>query len=418
MVRMHRFGRLVGALGAFAGPALFASPVDGADHWRQWGGPTSDFKIDSPPLAETWGKDGPKRIWDRELGAGYSAIAYDDGLLFTMVRRGGDEVVIALDAATGKTRWEHNYPAPIHDKAYKEYGIGPRAMPTVAGDRVLSVGINGTLLCLDKRTGRPIWSKELVTKMGGTRLGFGSSASPITYKDTAICVVGGKGQALTAFDIQSGSVRWKALDFGASYATPLLIELGGKPQLVAFMGKEVIGVDPENGKLAWRIAHENQWQTNCTTPVWGDDGRLFVTTEQFGSRLLRLSRQGSETKVEPVWHKRKPSVQYQNAIRLGDTIYAACGTRVAPFTAINLGTGEVKWQSRAFAKPVCLYADGKFILLGEDGKLGLAKATDAGLDVLASFQLLGARSWAVPTLVGTRLYVRDQKRIMALELGK
>ncbi|MCH7872674.1 MAG: PQQ-like beta-propeller repeat protein [Planctomycetes bacterium] len=388
------------------------------DHWRQWGGPNADFKIDSPPLADTWPESGPPLLWQRDLGDGYSSIASDDGLLYTLYRKDDSEIVVALDAETGETKWTHKYEAKLPEKLYKDFGVGPRAMPMISEGRLYTVGINGTLLCLDKRSGKVIWSHELIRKLGGTPLSFGYSASPIAYKNTIIMEVGGKGQALVAFNAEDGAVVWKALDFMSSHATPLLIKVGGRDQLVCMMGEEVIGVDPNDGSLQWQVPQKNRWSINCTAAVWGPDNQLFASTEEFGSQMIKLTQDGGKTTASQTWFKRNPQVQYQNIIRLGDTLYGAAGIRVAPLTAIDAKTGEVRWRSREFKKPMVLHADGKLIVLGEDGTLGLAKVSPGGVEILAKHKLLQKRAWAVPTLVGTNLYVRDQKTVMAIELGR
>ena len=398
--------------------SLWMAEASAADRWHRWGGPTADFKVDASGLADKWPDTGPPKIWSRTLGDGYSAIAYDDGRLFTLYRKDEREIVVALDAATGKNAWSHSYSAPLSKEYITEFGVGPRAMPLIVGDRIYTVGINGTFHCFDKKSGKVLWSHELVKDLGGTLTKFGYSSTPIAYKNTIVLPVGGKGHALVAFDAKSGSVVWMNLDFDNSHATPVLIDLDGEDQLVAFMAKEVIGVDPSNGNLKWRVEHENRWHTNCSTPVWGPDNLLFVTTEEFGSRVIKLDRDGDKTNAQEVWFKRNPQVVFSNVIRIGDYLYGCCGIKTAPLTAFSVKTGEVAWKVRDFNKAMCLYADGKFIILDEDGHLGLATLTPQGAEVHSKFELFEKNAWTVPTLIGTKLFARDRKTIVALELGK
>lgn len=404
---------------AIVGVCFTAGQAHGTDAegWRQWGGPRADFKVEAVDLADSWPEDGPPQVWKRELGDGYSALAFDEGNLYTLYRKETNEVAVCLDAATGKTHWEHTYAAPIPEKFYKEFGTGPRSMPLVLGPRVYTVGVNGKLFCFDKTKGKVLWEKDLVEGMGGSKLGFGYANTPVPYGETIILPIGGEGHSIVALDQKTGSVVWKNQDFKNSYATPALIQVGGEDQLVAFMATHVIGVSPSDGTLKWSAPLENQWGTNCTTPVFGPDNLLFVTTEQTGSKLLRLDVKDGETEVKEVWFERKPQVVFTNAVRIDNHIYGAFGVKTAPFAALDLETGGFAWRNRSFNKASSVYADGKLILLDENGVLGLATPSPEGLEVHSKCQLFEKNSWTVPTLVGTKLYARDRKTLVALELG-
>ena len=121
--------------------------------WPQWGGPHGDFKSDAKGLAASWPSTGPRKLWSRPLGEGYSAISVDGGTLYTMYRAGSDEIVVAADAATGKTIWEYRYDARFRPGMGMENGSGPHATPLVTDNGVYAIGILGNLLCLDSRPG-------------------------------------------------------------------------------------------------------------------------------------------------------------------------------------------------------------------------------------------------------------------------
>src|SRR5690242_10462442 len=184
-----------------------------AQDWAQWGGPHRDFKSDAKGLAASWPDTGPRRVWQRELGEGYSAIAVERGVLFTMYRKGQNEVVIALDAATGKTIWEYGYAAPFSPEYDMTNGPGPHATPLVTGNFVFSSGATGKLHCLDKKSGKVLWSHDLITEFHGTLRVNGYSCSPIAYKDKVVMMVGGPSSSLVAFNRKDGSVAWKKHDF-------------------------------------------------------------------------------------------------------------------------------------------------------------------------------------------------------------
>lgn len=391
-----------------------------ASDWPQWGGPNRDFKSNVTGLAARWPSNGPPRLWSRQLGEGHSAIVAEGGRLFTMYRNGEREFIIALDAKTGRTWWDYAYAAPFPPKMDVSYGAGPHATPLVMGEFVYAVGATAKLFCLDKLTGKLIWSYDLWRDFGGSFIGVGYSSSPLAYRNTIIVQVGGIGRALMAFERASGKPVWQSQSFRNSSSSPIIINVDGQEQLVAFMHDEIVGLDPGGGALYWRHPISAQWNFhfNISTPIWGAGNLLFAAAAYgIGGRVLRLSRRGGKTIVQELWQSERTRVHKENAIRLGDVIYASTG-HLGPafFTAIDVQTGKVLWQDRRFSHASFLYADGKFIILDEDGALGLATPQATGLDVHAKVTLLNGTSWTVPTLVGTTLYVRDRRNIMALRL--
>jgi outer membrane protein assembly factor BamB len=421
---------------ARAGTALLllAAAPGSLPGWTQWGGPTRNFKAPSTGLAARWPEDGPRQLWTRALGDGYSAIVVDDGTLYTMYRplkgflatmvgkvMGGEEpeVVAALDAATGRTLWEHVYPAPLLPQMGMEYGPGPHSTPLVLEGLVYAVGVTGKLHALDKKTGRVVWSHDLWREMGGTRQGRGYACSPIAYGSNIILTLGGPGQGVAAFDQKTGRLAWKNGNFEPSPSSPLLIDVDGQEQLVLFHASGVAGLDPKSGTTYWNHAHPTSYGLNISTPLWGEGNLLFVSSAyNGGSRVLELRQAAGQTAVKELWYSNRMRLHIGNAMRLGDLVLGASGDfGPAIFTAVNVRTGQAAWQERGLARASSVHADGKLILLDEDGVLALARPDAQGLHIQSKAQVLSNRSWTIPTLVGTKLYLRDRVNIKALELG-
>jgi outer membrane protein assembly factor BamB len=404
-----------------------------AGEWRQWGGPHRNFHSDAVGLAESWPDGGPAQIWSRPLGLGHSAIVFDDGRLFTMYRPGAEvsrsgpwvseEVVIAMDAATGKTLWEHKYPSRPENFSY---GAGPHATPIVVGDRLFTSGTNKQIHAFDKRSGRVLWSVDLVKQHGAPptlirpAVKAGYACSLLAYDDTLICQVGGAGQAVMALRQSDGSVAWKSGDFLTAEAAPLLISVDGQEQVVIFGGQSVNGLDPRNGRILWSHAHDTNGDMNNSTPIWGPENTLVVSSAyDQGTRALRLRREGDTTRVEELWFTNRLRLMFANALLIDGFLYGATGDFGPAFlTAIDVATGRQAWQERGFGRSSFLYADGKVILLDEDGDLALTRVSPKGLTVLSQAHILDSVSWTAPTLAGTTLYVRDRQKIIALSLGK
>ena len=392
----------------------FAQTTD----WAQWGGPGRNFKSATTGLATSWPESGPRKLWSRPLGDGYSSIAVASGKLYTMYRKGEQEVVIALDAATGKTLWEYAYDAPFWKEQDMSNGPGPHATPLVTGEYVFTTGTTGKLHALHKQSGKLLWSHDLFKEYNGTVRPNGYSCSPIAYKNTVIVMVGGAGHALMAFNQKDGAVVWQKHDFKNSTSSPILINVDGQEQLVAFLFGDIVGVDPNDGTLLWQHPHETEYGLNTMTPVWGDDNLLFVSAGyNGGSRVLKLTRRDGKTKVEEVWFHRLMRVHFGTCIRVGDLVFGSSGDfGPAPFTAINVKTGKVVWRDRSLPRATFVEADGRFIILDEDGHLMLATPSVEGLKIQAKTALLNNNAWTVPALAGRTLYVRDRKTILALDL--
>jgi hypothetical protein len=215
-------------------------------------------------------------------------------------------------------------------------------------------------------------------------------------------------------------VAWKAHDFSPGPSSPLLIDVDGQEQLVLFHADGIVGVDPRGGAMYWQHPHQTQYGLNISTPVWGEGNILFFSSAYTGGgRALRLAQAGGRTTVSELWFTPKMRVHIGNIIRIGDRAYGSSGDFGPAFvTAVDVRTGEVAWQQRNFARANFVHADGKLIVLDEDGTLALASVSPNGLEVHAKASVLTSKAWTVPTLVGSRLYLRDRATIKALELGR
>jgi outer membrane protein assembly factor BamB len=397
--------------------------------WPQWGGPARNFVSDSKGIASKWPANGPKKLWSRALGEGHSAIAAEGGRLYTMYRpqgtggpagRSQEEVIAALDAATGTTVWEHRYPSPTAGLNFTE-GAGPHSTPLVTADRVYATGSRKELFALDKATGKVVWSHDLIKEYGASDPGRGYACSPLLYQNELLIVsVGGPGQALAAFNPKTGALAWRAGEFEFSPASPIVADVDGQKQLIYFAGNVVAGLNPTTGATLWTHPHKTDWGLNISTPLWSPaDNLLFVSSAYgTGSRVIELRQAGGKTTATEKWFSNRMRVHIGSVIRIGNFVYGSSGDFGPAFiTAIDVTSGKIAWQDRTFSRAQLLHADGKLVILDEDGNLGIATVTPDGLQVLAKASVLENRAWTPPTLVGTKLYARDRKNIAAFDLG-
>jgi outer membrane protein assembly factor BamB len=399
---------------ALAGAAGPSTPT-----WPAWGGPSGNFSVDGNGLPATFAAGAPKRLWQRNLGEGYSSIVTAGALLYTMYRRGHEEVVVAIDSATGKTKWEYAYDAAFRPGMGMENGSGPHSTPLVLGNCVYTIGVLAKMHAFDKKTGKMVWQKDLYKDFpGSTFMDRGYPVSPIAYKDTIIVKLGQYGHAVVALNPRDGSLVWQKQNFKNAPSTPIIVNVDGQDQLVPTFSDEVVGLDPSNGNLLWSHPHSTSWGLNISTPVWGPDNLLFISSAyNGGARVLHLAQSGGKTKVEELWSGNRMRVHHTNVIRIGNYVYGSSGDfGPAPMTAAEIRTGKVAWQDRTFGKVNMVLVAGKVILLDEEGDLALAELSPQGMQVRWRVPLLQSNAWTVPTLVGTNLYVRDRRTMMALDL--
>ena len=416
----------------------FAWACPALAQWPQWGGPNRDFIVDTEGLAVEWPADGPLKLWQRELGDGYSSVAVDDGVLYTMCRKkqaDNHEYTVAIDAKSGKTLWEHKQASPVPDQG-RQFP-GPNTSPLVIEGRLYTVGRNAVLHCHQANDGKVLWNHDLVAEFGAAVPGWGYSSSPIAYKDTVIVATGRHGQPesvqvegagtgdppsadghfLLAFDQVTGKLAWKSQDFPAQFSSPILIRFAGQDQLVALPGGAIIGVDPSNGKLLWRHDVPGD-EYHYVTPVWDGKELLFAGTGK-QSCVLKLSSKDGKTVPEEVWSNRKVGLGLSTPVRQGDLVVACKGGQSTLLLGVDLQTGKRKWAKRGFASTTLLSADGKVILLDENGQLAMGTATAEGLTIHSLWQIpdWSNHAYTAPTLVGRTLYVRDRKNLAAFDLA-
>ncbi len=411
---------------------IVATPLALAQY-PQWGGPDRNFLVDTTGLAESWPAEGPKTLWRRKLGTGYSAIAVSDGMLFTMYRKSKpnrSEYTIALDAATGETIWKKRSLAGVPEETAdhgKEFS-GPNATPLVVGDRVFTVGRNARLHCFQKGDGTILWKHKLLKKFDAEIQTCGYSCSPIAYGNTVIVPLGraegddSEGNSLIAFDQSTGDVAWRSQTFSIDHSSPILIKLEGEDQLVQCTDDSVIGVAPSDGALLWKYRYPDpeEYQGLFATPVW-DSKDVIMFSSRESATAIRLVKNEGVTKPEVLWSDKQAAMGMATPVLMGDMLVGAKRSSRgmdSPVMAVDTATGERLWVKRGFPSAVSIGGGGRLIVLDHTGKLGLATVTREDFTVRSEHQLTEQWSFTAPTLVGTILYVRDEKDIMALDLGK
>ena len=338
----------------FLAIALSAS----AEDWPRWRGPRQDGISQETGLLKEWPEGGPKQLWSAPLSGGFSSVVVADGKLFTQTKKDSQEIVLCLDAATGKELWRYGY-----DCDYKAHSTftgggrpasrtGPRATPAVNGDRVYTLGATGILLCLDTKSGKKHWEQDLLKLAGRACPTHGYCGSPLVVGDKLFVQVGGaNGKSVACLDKYRGDIIWYALDDPLGQATPVFVESDDAPQVIFFTGAGAVGVTAIKGKLLWRYPWKTRYDLNISTPIF-TDGKVFISSNYgTGAAVLRLT---DKSEPETVW--KAPSMQnhISCSVLYGGNLYGASDS----LRCVDFQTGKINWDQPGFGKSSLVLVDG------------------------------------------------------------
>jgi outer membrane protein assembly factor BamB len=428
-----------------------ASIACGED-WPQWLGPNRDAVWRETGIVEKFATNGPPVLWRANIGAGYAGPAVAKGMVFVADRqlaegvtnpankfeRGvirGTERILCLNESSGKTVWKHEY-----DCAYTvSYPSGPRVTPLVSSGKVYTLGAEGNLFCLNATDGKVVWSRDFKKDLEAKTPLWGFAGHPLLDGNKLICLVGGEGMTAVAFDKDTGKELWRALTAKEpGYSSPVILETGGKRQLIIWHPESANSVDPETGKVYWSEPFKSGSGMTIATPRLLD-GKLFFSSFYNGSLMLQLD--GGKPGETLLWRTAKTSEKdttHLNAVMctpfLEDGyIYGVCS--YGQLRCLKADTGERVWetfQATTKGEPVrwanafIVKNSGRFFLFNENGDLIIAKLSPKGYEEISRAHLLepttGAANgrdvlWSHPAFANRHFYARNDREIICVDLA-
>jgi outer membrane protein assembly factor BamB len=430
-----------------------------AEDWPHFLGPRSNGTSSETNLIDSFGPKGPPMVWQKDVGAGYSAPSIRDGKLVLHHRLGNEEIVQAYSLPDGKELWHYGYPTSFIDPY--GYSKGPRCTPLLTTNRCYTFGAEGKLLCLDFQTGKPVWQRDTQKEWDIPEAFFGVGSTPILEGNRLIVMIGGQSNSgMAAFDPETGKTLWESVgeknwqgqpmigwpgdlkvdwpsrfryDKQASYATPVAATVNGERQIFCFMRQGLVSVKPENGEVnfSYFFRARVDESVNAMDPVViGNQVLISAAYYKVGAVLLKVLPGNKQ--VESVWRSTALEIHFTTPIYHNGYLYAFSGRNPpdAHFRCVEYQTGKIMWDrderwggrgvEQTYGRGSAVMADGKLIVLGETGILGLFRVNPERPEELARYLVPEMKypCWTAPVLSDKKVYLRSDNKLICFDFGR
>jgi RNA polymerase sigma factor (sigma-70 family) len=381
--------------------------------WPQWRGRDRDGVVHDVTVPAKW----PRTLtqeWRVPVGDGVASPVVVGGSIYVFTRQKDSEVVRCLDLAGGKEIWHSEpYPAPYQRGGGEgDFSIGPRSTPAVAGGRVFTFGLTGILSCLDAATGKLLWRKDYqpYPPYGG--------ASPLAADGLCIIDFGdGKTGGLTAFDAVTGEVRWRHSDGGPTSASPLLVDVAGKRQVVTCTTGDLVGVSAASGRRLWRHGPFGAG-TKIVTPVRYKDLLVFADNME-PPRAVRVTKKDKDFTVKEVWKAKGLTLNMSTPVLAGELLFGMSVRKQGSFFCLDANSGKTLWEQECrqqVGHASIVNAGSVLLLLTNDGRLVLIKPSATRYEPIAEYRVSDTATYAHPVLLGNRVLIKDASTLRSLRI--
>ncbi len=392
-------------------------------NWTSFLGNNRNGTSEETGLNLNWNLQRPAVLWRVPLGGGFSSIVVAEGRIWTMATHLNNDYVVCFDALSGKKLWATSA-APTYLDGQRQ-ARGPRSTPTYHAGKLYCLLPAGDLICLDSTSGKVEWKVNIFQISGAqqqeqkTIYYWGMSASPLIEGDLVILQPGGSNNnSVIAVNKNTGKLVWAAGNDPPGYASPIVIEAENRRQVIVPTGQSILSLSPDKGDLLWRIVWGNKYNCNCATPIWNDDS-LFISSA-YGTGCMRFALITQNEQIRPIsrWKNLALQNQFATSIIKDGFIYGPHGDlAVVTYRCLDMQRGQVQWISRRVGKCTQIAVQDHLICLTEQGTLVLIEANPTEYREKGRLTgLLSFKAWAHPALANQRLYIRDEKRLICIDL--
>lgn len=385
---------------SFSDAQVVSHQTDKSGYWPHWLGPDYNGISRETNWRADWSQRPPTVLWRENVGTGYSSISAANGRIYTMGHKAGNETVFCLNAETGKEIWKYTYPAELVSRLNAG---GPGATPTIDGEFLYTNSRDGNVLCFEIQTGKIVWEKRLTKAYQMKVPEWGFTCSPLILGDKLIVEAG----RLVALNKKTGAELWKSTPHMPGYGTPAAFEIDGTIYL-ALLNNECLTITrADNGKEVTTFDWPSPFATNSTTPII--DGKSIFISSGYGKGCALFDFDNLQLKAR--YTNRDMKNHFNNSVLYEKHFYGMNGNsnlgRIVRLTCIDQQTGKLKWREAGFGCGSLLIADGKLIILTDEGTLVTAKASPESYQEISRFKVLDHQCWTVPVLCNGLLYCRD-----------
>lgn len=375
--------------------------------WTQWRGPNRDGAAPFTPPA-SW-PDKLTQKWKHEVGSGYATPLIVGNRVYVFARQGDNEVMMALDADTGKEVWKNpGYPAIFTmQSATVQHGPGPKSTPVFANGRLFTIGMTGVVTAWDANTGKQVWQKPGDT--ANMPMFTSHAFSPVVDRGLVIFHLGGNaGGAITAFDVNTGAEKWSWKGDGPGYGSPVVADIGGTRQVITITQKMLVSLDAATGAVLWERPWVSPNQTNSITPVVHGQN-VIVAGNGDPTTAFSVARRAGKWVLDTVWRNEEIPMRMSNPVLVGDTLYGMSTRNSGQYFAVDAKSGKTLWLSEGRqAGNVAMATAGSVVLsLENDGELVVLRASQTGFEPLKRYKLADAETWTQGVYAGNRVLVKD-----------
>lgn len=389
-----------------------------AGEWPQILGPDRNGVAADEQIVDAFPLKGPPVLWEHRVGEGFAGVAVADGVVVVFHRIKDTDRVEGLNPLTGASVWKQEFPASYAGGINSDRG--PRCVPLIHQGAVFLFSSGGELHCVDSKSGTPRWSRNLAADFEIPDSYFGAGSTPIVADSNLLVNVGGrKGAGIVAFGLQDGRTAWKATDEQASYSSPTTASVGGVAHVIFVTRLNAVSLDPEGGVVRWKFPFGARGPTvNAATPQVVD-GKVFLSAS-YG--IGAVCRNIGTAEAREVWANNDTmSCQFSTPVPYQDSLYGVDGRQDMPpgrLRCFDPNTGRIRWTKSEFPVSNLIVADGKLVIVTDDGGLILAAAASDAYRELARTKLSRTTTRALPALAGGLLYVRDTSSLKCIDLRR
>jgi len=393
---------------------IFISSADClAQDWPQWRGINRDSKVTGFKAPASWPTD-LKQDWKVTVGFGDATPLLAGNKLYLNTRQADHEVILCLDAATGKELWRNSYPSIAVTGPSASQHPGPRGTPAISNGKVVAFGAAGIISCVDAETGKLLWRKENPTNAYPA---FFTGASPIITDGLCILPIGKKDDGqVVAYDMNTGNEKWKWSGDGPSYSSPSIMTIDGKKQLILFTEKNLMALSLADGKLLWQLPTAVQQRYyNCVSP-YIDGQTIFLTGQGTGMKAIKVEKSGNEYITKELWTNPEVGAKWNTPVLKDGFLYGF--TDQKRIYCLNALTGKTAWIDNAVNSDFSTIVDCGPVIIGltATDNLIILKPDPAAYNEVKKYKVSETAIYSYPVIAGDKIYIKDAETLMKFEL--